>query len=103
MVEVRWTAQSLEDINNISEFIAKDSEKYASIQVKRFFELAEILEHQPTSGRVVPEFQDETLRELILGNYRLIYLIVSKTRIDILTVHHSRRLLLNNPAFKTNK
>jgi toxin ParE1/3/4 len=100
MAEVRWTNQSLDDINNIAEFIAKDSVRYATLQVERFFELSEILEQQPNAGRVVPEFHDETLRELILGNYRLIYLLVSKDRIDILTVHHSRRLLSNNPTFK---
>jgi mRNA-degrading endonuclease RelE of RelBE toxin-antitoxin system len=37
---------------------------------------------------------------LILGNYRIIYLIVNSKQIDILTVHHGRRLLGNNPVFK---
>jgi len=33
------------------------------------------------------------LRELIRGSYRIVYRIVDKDRIDILTVHHSARLL----------
>jgi mRNA-degrading endonuclease RelE of RelBE toxin-antitoxin system len=37
--------------------------------------------------------QDENIRELILGNYRIIYRIISEERIDILTVHHSAKLL----------
>ncbi len=37
MVEINWTPQSLYDINNIAEFIAKDSERYAKIQTERFF------------------------------------------------------------------
>ncbi|MDN3725167.1 type II toxin-antitoxin system RelE/ParE family toxin [Aequorivita sp. SDUM287046] len=43
------------------------------------------------SGKMVPEFNIEEIRELVEGNYRIIYRIVSKKRIDILTVHHSSR------------
>jgi len=42
---------------------------------------------------MVPEIEDESIRELILGSYRIIYKIVSQERIDILTVHHSARML----------
>jgi len=100
MVDVRWTDQSLEDIENIAEFIAKDSQKYARIQVQRFFERTEILLTHPKSGRVVPEINDEAIRELIQGNYRIIYRIVSRNHIDIITIHHSRRLLSNPPLFE---
>ena len=100
MVEIRWTKQALEDIDNIAEFIAKDSVKYAKIQVYRFFERTEILKLQPRSGRIVPEIGDEKIRELIMGNYRIIYRLVTDHRVDILTIHHSRRLLINNPTFK---
>ena len=37
MAEVRWTLQAIEDINGIAEFIARDSQRYAEIQVMRFF------------------------------------------------------------------
>jgi len=97
MVEIKWTDQALEDIQNIAEFIAKDSTRYANIQVKRFFDRIEILENQPRSGRIVPEIGDDKIRELILGNYRIIYYVASKQQIDILTIHHSRRLLKNIP------
>lgn len=96
MVEVNWTIQSVTDIENIADFIAKDSERYAKIQVNRFFKAVEVLEINPKIGRLVPEFNNETIRELILGNYRIIYHLVSSDLIDILTVHHSRRLLPNN-------
>ncbi len=36
MVDVNWTDQSLEDIDSIAEFIAKDSPRYANIQVEGF-------------------------------------------------------------------
>jgi len=37
MVIVKWSDQSISDIQNIAEFISKDSPKYARIQVNTFF------------------------------------------------------------------
>src|SRR5688572_8198587 len=89
MVEIRWTNQALDDIENIAEYISKDSIKYAKIQTERFFEATEIIISKPKSGRVVPEVKKTNIRELILGNYRIIYKIVNVKRVDILTIHHS--------------
>lgn len=49
VVEVKWTTQALDDIENIANFIAKDSEHYAVVQTERFFEKARILETHPSS------------------------------------------------------
>jgi addiction module RelE/StbE family toxin len=100
MVEVNWTDQALQDIDNIAEFISKDSIKYAGIQSKLFFDKVEILTSLPEAGRIVPEIQKKKIRELILGNYRIVYRIISSKQIDILTIHHSRRLIKNNPTLK---
>ena len=98
MVEVNWTDQAIEDIQSIAKYIAKDSQRYASFQVQVFFNRSEILSNHPKSGRIVPEVGKANIRELLAGNYRIIYKLVSKSRIDIITVHHSKRLLFNNPA-----
>ena len=95
MVDVNWTKRALKDIDNIAEFIAEDSFYYAQVQVKRFFDKVEILKKYPTIGRVVPEKKQSNIREIILGNYRIIYKIISENKIDILTVHYSKRLLKN--------
>ncbi len=100
MVEVRWTKQAVQDIDKIAEFIAKDSAHYAKIQAQRFFNAVKVLEKQPKSGKIVPEKQDSSIREILIGNYRIIYKIISSTRVDILTVHHNKRLLSNNPVLK---
>ena len=100
MVTINWTSQSIIDIENIAEFIAKDSERYAKIQTLRFFEAVEVLQTNSEIGRMVPEFKSEAVREIILGNYRIIYHLVSKDLIDILTVHHSKRLLSGNLFIK---
>lgn len=93
MDEIKWTFQSIEDIDNIAEYIAKDSMKYAMIQVEDFFESVPILQENPKAGRIVGELGDKNVRELIVGLYRVIYHIKSQSQIDILTVYHSSRLL----------
>lgn len=99
-VEINWTPPALHDVESIAEYIARDSEHFAKIQTTRFFERVEILRDFPLSGRVVPELTIKTIRELIEGNYRIVYKVVNENRIDILTVHSSYRLLSNNPLFK---
>ncbi|MBA3899138.1 MAG: type II toxin-antitoxin system RelE/ParE family toxin [Bacteroidetes bacterium] len=93
MVKINWTGQATEDLTNIAEFIKKDSEKFARITVRNIRDRARQLKQLPTSGKIVPEIEKTEIRELIFGNYRIIYKIFSTTRIDILTVHHSARQL----------
>ncbi len=50
MVKVNWTIQSIHDIENIADFIAEDSERYAEIQVERLFDAGEILVKHPNNG-----------------------------------------------------
>jgi len=100
MVKINWTPQSSYDIDNIAEFIAKDSEKYAKIQTTWFFNSVKILISHPKAGRIVPEISQEKIWELINGNYRMVNRIIDETHIDILTINHSKRLLSNNPIFE---
>jgi addiction module RelE/StbE family toxin len=93
MVKIVWTDKSLEDLDNIGHYIALDSERYAKIVVQSLFRAVDVLEKHPQIGRVVPEFNAENIRELIKGSYRIVYSIKSQHQIDILTIHHSARLL----------
>ncbi len=93
MVNLNWTAQSKQDLISIAEFIAQDSKKFAVVQINRIRSRAEQAMKFPKSGRVVPELNDKSVREFILGNYRIIYKIVSDQRVDILPIHHSARIL----------
>ena len=100
MVKVNLTNQALADIENIAKFIASNSLTYAKIQVQRFFDRIEVFETNPQIGRVVPEINDKSIRELITGNYRIIYKLVNEKQIDIVTIHSSFMLLSNAPTFK---
>lgn len=91
MVQINWTLQSKNDLKSIAEYIAKDSKKYAKFQVQKIRQRTKILTSQIYIGKIVPEIDKENIRELIEGNYRIIYFIVNEERIDILTVHHSAR------------
>ena len=99
MVKINWTNFALQDLNEIAEFISKDSLRYAQMTAKYLFESPSMLKTHPKAGRIVPEFNEENLRELIRGSYRIVYRVVDKNRIDILTVHHSSRLIKNSPLF----
>ena len=65
MVKVVWTTAALEDLDNIGEFIGKDSLKYSAITVEDLFYSVDILEKHPNAGVKVPEFGNESIRQLI--------------------------------------
>jgi plasmid stabilization system protein ParE len=93
MVEIIWTITAIDDLNNIGDYIAKDSLLFAKITIEKLFKKSEILSRFPNIGRVVPEKNNESIRELIEGNYRIIYQKISDKEINILTIIHSSRIL----------
>ena len=60
--------------------------------IDKLVDKVEILETYPNMGRVVPEFENQKIRELIEGNYRIVYR-TSSDRVEIIRVHHSSRNL----------
>jgi len=93
MVEIIWTPFALEDLQSIYDYIAKDSPYYANRFIDKLVDRVDMLIDHPEAGRIVPEFENELIRELIEGSYRIIYKINSITEIGIVRVHHSARLL----------
>jgi toxin ParE1/3/4 len=95
MVKIIWTDSAIQDLDDIGNYIAKDSPRYAEVTIERLFYSVDILENFPSAGKMVPEFENESIREIIRGNYRIVYHIVDSSRIDIITVHNCARLLEN--------
>lgn len=91
MVKINWTQLALSDLEDIHEYISKDSHRYAQITVNKLYNRVESLKRQPISGRIVPEFEDTSIRELIEGNYRIVHYLVTDERIDILRIYHTAR------------
>lgn len=91
MVQINWTLQSINDLRDISDYISKDSVQYAKRQVSKIRKSTRVLHDHIYSGRIVPEVNRKDIREIIQGNYRIIYKVNGKSRVDILTIHHSAR------------
>lgn len=92
MAEIRWTPQAADDLEAIADFISEDSTHYARLFVIDVLNAVQRLENFPRSGKIVPGSNDPIIREIILGNYRIVYR-VKPDLVEILTVYHGARLL----------
>lgn len=91
-MKVTWTNRALNHLLDIYEYIAQDSPVYAKRIIDNLTRRSEQIGNYPQSGRVVPEYEADDIREVIEGEYRLIY-TVKATQIDVIAVLHSRRHL----------
>jgi plasmid stabilization system protein ParE len=89
-----WTDPSIADLRAIRDYIARDSDYYAADLVEQLVLSVERLLPFPKLGRMVPEAQDESIRELVQQGYRIIYRLVGE-RIEILTIVHGSRDLFS--------
>jgi toxin ParE1/3/4 len=89
-MKIVWTEPAVEDLRELHAYIARDSEMYASGFVERIVLAAERLVDHPKVGRVVPETNDENVRELLFQRYRIIYR-VTKDYVEMLAVIHGAR------------
>ena len=78
MGKIIWSPSALKDIESIAEYISRDSSDQASLFVLRLIEMVDHLEDFPFSGRIIPEIENKSCREVIYGSYRLMYKIVKK-------------------------
>lgn len=92
---LRWSARSLRDLDAIYAYIARDNPSAARHWVAHLRSEAQCLNDAPSIGRVVPELHRAAIRELLIGNYRIVYQVGENT-VDILTVFERHR------RFRTN-
>lgn len=83
---------AVERLEEIVNYIAKDSPSSAVKWANSVFTKIESLEQFPYMGRVVPEINRNEIREILFKNYRIIY-NVKGDAISILTVRHGKQLL----------
>ena len=82
MAQICWSSAAEDDLKAIEEIIAKDSIFHAITFVDRLITSVERLSDDPFIGRVVCEFSQEDMREVIYKNYRLVY----RLREDLVTI-----------------
>lgn len=90
MAQIIWTATARENLRGIVQYIAADSPMYARSFALRLRRGVSRLAKFPESGRRVSEDRSETYREVIVGNYRVVYRI-AEDRVIIVTVLHGAR------------
>jgi plasmid stabilization system protein ParE len=91
-MKITWSPLAVARVREAAQYIARDNPGAARSWVESVFQRVAQLTAFPTSGRVVPELGREDVRELIHGNYRIIYRMEKKA-VLILTVRHGKRLL----------
>ena len=91
-IAVLWSDRSLKDIEEIIDHISKDSPAVARNFATKIIEAVTILEAFPTIGRIVPEYGNPSIREVLYRNYRIVYELSGNTA-TIVTVFHGSRTL----------
>lgn len=87
-----WADIAKRDLVSIFTYIAADNPPAAKRLVNRIRERARNAILSPLAGRKVPELLCDDIRELIEGNYRIVYQVFPE-RLVILTVFEGHRLL----------
>jgi plasmid stabilization system protein ParE len=85
-----WSPQAIGDVELIRAFIAQDSAPYADLVARRIVAAVERLQVFPESGRIVPERQDPSIREVIVAPYRIVYRLRADAA-EIVTVFRGSR------------
>ena len=91
MKQLIWSPRAAADLEAIREHIAYDSEPYAGLVVSRLVAAPSRLIQFPELGRIVPEYAQPDLRELIVRPYRLVYRLRGEF-VEIATVFHAARM-----------
>lgn len=90
--KIIWSPRAADSLEEICNYIANDSEYYASLVANRIIEIVESIPRFPNSGRMVPEYQDASLREKFYKHYRIVYRTLAET-IEIVAICHGAKLL----------
>lgn len=89
---IKWSPEAVEDLEQIVEYIEKDSEYYATAVVSETLNIVQKIEEYPLSGRKVPEIDDEKIREYLLYSYRIIYQIQEHYILIVAIIHGKRQI-----------
>jgi plasmid stabilization system protein ParE len=100
-MKIIWSPLAVERTSEIAEYITIDNPSAAIAWVEKVFEKVDLLKLSPKMGREVPEISRKEIREIIFGNYRIIYRI-EKTKISILTIRHGKQILPVDEILETN-
>lgn len=90
MAQIAWSNRAIEDLKEIVEYISRDSKAYAQSFALQIREKVDRLGIFPESGPVIPEDRSGSIRQITIGNYRVLYRH-SKADVIIVTIVHGAR------------
>ena len=90
---VKWTDHAKAQVRYIHDYIAQDSALYGRRVSEELIKKTISLDKLPRKGKKVPELNTDTVRELSLYAYRILYEIKSDSLIEVLAVIHKRQHL----------
>ena len=94
MVQIEWSEEAEEDLDDILSYLTKSSSQYANSFFERIHEALENIKNFPKIGRKVPESKKPSDREIIIQKYRLIYrFLVEENKVIIMMIIHGSRVL----------
>lgn len=88
---VKWTAHAKVQLRHIHDYIAQDSPLYARLVSEKLVQKTIGLDELSRMGHKVPELNEDSVRELGLYSYRIIYEIKPDNLIEVLALIHKRR------------
>lgn len=91
-MNIVWSPLAIDRASEIADYIALDNPSAAEKWIQKLFLKVEQLASSPQSGRAVTELGDQQFRELIYGNYRIIYRVEQK-QVSIFTIRHGKQIL----------
>lgn len=91
-MKVLWTEPALNQLESIHQYISQTSIDYANRMVDRLTRRSQQIGEFPLSGRVVPDFKSDRIREIIERPYRIVYQVLPD-RIEVLAVLHGAQSL----------
>ena len=96
-MKIEWTEPALYDLDSIQKYIARDSQNYANRFIAKIIEAVEKLKKLPQIGRMVPEAEEENIRELLFQNYQIMYRLETQRILILTVIHCGRDLSQTNP------
>ena len=79
-------------LSEIVDHIALDKPSVSRKWIESVINEVEKLASFPKAGRIVPELKTDQYRELIMGNYRIVYKL-KKSEIHVLTIRNFKQIL----------
>ncbi len=96
---VKWTDHAKVQLRHIHDYIAQDSAIYAKRVTQALVSKSLQMDEFPLTGKVVAELKDESVREVSLYSYRILY-EVKPDGLEVLAVIHKRRNLQPDEIFR---